>query len=199
MLKERSWTTLTRPEIRLLGERTHEDFQNWNFELTAEEKLLQEIRGDPNITGTSYAWSGTAIRVAEKSLIRAYENTQGPFLVLDLASSFPIWPQTIRELYKDRCFIEGTRLVEETILDVTKPGKLDPFLSSFVLDKFSNPNGSPRRLLHYMAGIALNTSSQTKSVNPEEKAQELKQNFMHGFKNLIMLGTIVQHRRVRED
>ncbi len=198
MSKERAWITQQRPEIKQLGERTHLDLDR-PLDLTAEQKLLRFIRGDPNITGKSYAWNRTAMTVAGDEIIGAYENTRGPFVALDLCSAFPLWPQTIREMYRERCFIEGTRIAEDAILEtVSSSGLSDRFRAS-VLDLFSEPDGAPRRLVHHMSGLTLSGIINSEEDRRDGDERAIKEAFLYGFSELLMIGTNVITRKTRSE
>jgi hypothetical protein len=53
--------------------------------------------------GSAYAWSGLAYFLAGEPLQQAIESTTGPIVIGDLGSSFPVWPQVLRETHRKTC------------------------------------------------------------------------------------------------
>ncbi len=77
-----------------------------------EQKLLHAIRG---VEGNHYAWGRMARLLCEDDYYKAYQATSGNFVAVDLFSSFPIFPQIMRERYRDRCFGVGQQMVRDAV------------------------------------------------------------------------------------
>lgn len=89
------------------GDRAYSDDQNL---LSAEEKLLAVL-----IPGENYAWGKTTNYLCKQALDRAYQNTTGRFVAVDLCSALPVWPQIMRERHFESCYSQAVRIVGETI------------------------------------------------------------------------------------
>ncbi len=93
-------------------------------------RLLRYMVGDDQITGSAYAWGKTARIICEPAYQAAVSNTEGPVVALDLCSSYPIWPQILKDQRKMDCFDSAGMYAGLVVRALqTKTGTLLPGLS----------------------------------------------------------------------
>lgn len=96
----------------LPGERAYSDDRKSG--IVAEQKLLAVVLAitAPNL---NYAWGKTARYICELALNRAFQNTTGRFVGLDLGSGVPVWAQIMRERQLQNYYSQAVSIVGETV------------------------------------------------------------------------------------
>lgn len=132
-------------------------------------RLLRRLIGDDQVTGSAYAWGKTARIVCQPFYQQAVENTQGPVVTLDLCSSYPIWPQILREEHRMNCFDNAgvfvglaVRAIQDKhaeLLGVPIPSllKLEDNAKRRLRDKVSPRKSTPRLLMQAALGDLLSS------------------------------------------